>query len=94
MQVCFRVLRAIEANRLYVNTMPCCELQLGKRGLYPTLGARTTQTNQVKCLMWLCNMCDGEMDLLALAERSGLDIFELESAAKLLMDQGVFKLKA
>ena len=65
------IVDALEANETLATTVPHCEPQLGKRGLYPTLGSGRERQERVDDTMWLLNLCDGTRDLLAVAERAG-----------------------
>ena len=69
-------LEAIEINRSYRCTYPC-EPQMGRRGLYPTLGTRT-RSEAVKMRMDILCYCDGHHSLLDIAERLKVSIFEIK----------------
>ena len=56
-------------NATYLNTSPKGEPQLGKRGLYRPIGGGSFAEGP---LLWVLNLSDGEHDLVAIAERSGL----------------------
>jgi aminopeptidase-like protein len=72
--------RVLDCNVVFENLSPYGEPQLGRRGLYPTLGV-ADQSRHVEAVMWVLNMSDGTNDLLAIAERSRLPIAQLWSAA-------------
>jgi len=72
--------RLLEGNRAYVNTNPKCEPQLGKRGLYSSIGEKE------RALLWVLNLSDGGHDLLSIADRSGLPFASIQEAAFLLME--------
>ncbi len=82
------ICRTLEQNVTFRNLFPFGEPQLGRRGLYPTLGS-AGQSGQVAPMMWLLNLSDGLHDLLAIAERSGLPIGVLWQAARAAEDKGV-----
>jgi aminopeptidase-like protein len=82
------IISVIEANRTYRRTMPFGEPQLGRRGLYPTLGLDSIE-HDVKATMWVLNLSDGEHDLLAIAERSGYDIWLLDRMAQRCAEEGL-----
>jgi aminopeptidase-like protein len=71
LQMYVAIVDALEANETLATTVPHCEPQLGKRGLYPTLGSGRERQERVNDMMWLLNLCDGTRDLLAVAERAG-----------------------
>jgi len=81
------ICRVLEMNRRYLNLQPHGEPQLGKRGLYPSLGTQ----RRIEAMLWLLNYSDGEHDLLDIAERSGLDIGELHQAARECLDKGLIR---
>ena len=66
------IVKLIELNDYYINNQPYCEPQLGKRGLYPTLGSQKTHQLFVDALMWFLNYSDGKHDLIEIIEKSGL----------------------
>ena len=80
-------IQAAESNRTYIARFPC-EPQLGKRGLYPTLGGGKVSAS-VDVLLNVLSYCDGETDLLTLAEICGLSIFDVADAAKTLEEHGL-----
>jgi len=80
-------IQTAESNRTYIARFPC-EPQLGKRGLYPTLGGGKVSAS-VDVLLNVLSYCDGETDLLTLAEICGLSIFDVADAAKTLEEHGL-----
>ena len=80
-------IQTAESNRTYIARFPC-EPQLGKRGLYPTLGGGKVSAS-VDVLLNVLSYCDGETDLLTLAETCGLSIFDVADAAKTLEEHGL-----
>lgn len=79
-----QVFDLLERNRTYLNLQPKCEPQLGKRGLYATIGGRSdTKTHQL-ALLWVLNLSDGTHTLLDIAERSGIDFTLIADAAETL----------
>lgn len=79
----------LEANRTYVNLSPKCEPQLGKRGLYGSLGGRSHAAAGQMAMLWVLNLSDGSRSLLDVAERSGLPFAELDRAARALSSAGL-----
>ena len=61
----------LEGNRRYLNLNPKCEPQLGRRGLYRTIGGDDAGRSRELALLWVLNLSDGEHGLLDIAERSG-----------------------
>ena len=70
------IVKLIELNEFYINSMPYCEPQLGKRGLYPTLGSQKNQAKFVEALLWFLNYSDGSHDLIEIIDKSGLHYAE------------------
>jgi aminopeptidase-like protein len=82
----FRACQTLEMNRTYCNQFPFCEPQLGKRGLYKTLGAAPNVELEISAISWILNMSDGSHDLLSIAERSGIDLAHLHRCADILLE--------
>jgi aminopeptidase-like protein len=72
------ILDVLERDGIYINNIQKCEPQLGKRGLYSTIGI-----NEL-ALLWILNMSDGRNSLLDIAERSGMNFPLLSEAAEAL----------
>jgi aminopeptidase-like protein len=83
------VLNILENNRRYLNKLPKCEPQLGKRGLYQTVGGSRERGANQFAMLWVLNMSDGSNTLLDIAERSGLDFDLLREAAVALKEEGL-----
>jgi len=81
----------LEENRRYRNLNPCCEPQLGKRGLYRTIGGSDAGRQRELALLWVLNLSDGEHTLLDVAERSGTPFALLAEAAASLLDAGLLE---
>jgi aminopeptidase-like protein len=75
-----RILDVLEHDAAYVNLSPYGEPQLGKRGLYPSLGGKEA-TDAMMALLWTMACSDGETRLLDIAERAGLDFAAVARAA-------------
>jgi aminopeptidase-like protein len=82
-------LRLLDRNRTYQRTDPRGEPQLGKRGLYPTLGAGRDQGAEMSGLQWVLNLSDGDHDLLSITERSGLPFDIVADAAEKCHEAGL-----
>ncbi|GAA4539953.1 DUF4910 domain-containing protein [Amycolatopsis samaneae] len=81
----------LERNRRYVNLSPYGEPQLGRRGLYDSLGGRSDAKQAQLAMLWVLNLSDGEHSLLDIAERSGLSFDVVAVAARALHDAGLVK---
>jgi aminopeptidase-like protein len=82
---CLAILDLLENNRRYVSQNPYCEPQLGKRGLYGSIGGQAGKQVDQFALLWVLNMADGQHTLLDIAERSGLEFGVIKRAADLLL---------
>jgi aminopeptidase-like protein len=85
------VLFSIESDRVFENLSPYCEPQLGRRGLYQTLGGRTDSREAEIALLWVLNQSDGLHSLLDIAERAGLALRQVVESARILQDHGLLK---
>ena len=74
----------IEHDRRYRNLNPRCEPQLGRRGLYRTMGGSNVKELQM-AMLWVLNLSDGDSSLLDIAQRSGLSFDVVNEAARLLV---------
>jgi aminopeptidase-like protein len=82
-RLCLEVLDVLEGNDTYVNRSPKGEPQLGRRGLYRSVGGGSSEES---ALLWVLSLSDGEHDLLAIAERSGLAFAAVREAAGRLLE--------
>lgn len=85
-----RLLDVLDANRSCRNLSPRGEPQLGRRGLYGSLGGRAPGDFQ-QALLWVLNQADGSRDLLAIAARSGIPFPGIEAAATALETAGLLE---
>ena len=88
--LCERIVGVLEANRTYASCNPKCEPQLGRRGLYGMLGG-TARSDAELAMLWLLNLSDGRHDVLAVAERSGLDFQVVAETAERLVEHGLLR---
>ncbi len=85
-----RVLDVLENDGVFLNLKPKGEPQLGKRGLYPTVGARGAGA-ELLARLWVLNFSDGDHSLLDIAERAQLPFDTIREAAQLLREGGLLK---
>ncbi len=90
LRVCIAAAEALEGNRVYRNLSPCCEPQLGKRGLYRATGGAGIESS-IFAQLWVLNLSDGSHSLLDIAERSGLPFALIEESARLLCASGLLE---
>jgi aminopeptidase-like protein len=83
------IFEVLEGNRTYVNLSPMCEPQLGKRGLYGTVGGQSHAVAGQMAMLWVLNLSDGTRTLLETAERSKLPFTEVRRAAAALEKAGL-----
>ncbi|WUL20078.1 DUF4910 domain-containing protein [Amycolatopsis sp. NBC_00355] len=81
----------LDRNRRYVNLSPYGEPQLGKRGLYSSLGGRSDAKEAQMAMLWVLSLSDGDHSLLDIAERAGLPFDIVDVAARALHDAGLVK---
>jgi len=91
LETCWEAFGVLDRNRRYVNLSPFCEPQLGKRGLYGSLGGRSDTKQAQLAMLWVLNLSDGDHDLLDIAQRSGLPFAAVADAATALRDAGLLK---
>jgi aminopeptidase-like protein len=81
-----QVVEVLEGNASYVNRSPKGEPQLGRRGLYGSLGGGVEGRQRQLALLWVLNLSDGDHSLLDIADRAGLPFATIRQAADLLLD--------
>jgi aminopeptidase-like protein len=89
LEVCREVVAVLEGNRRYENLSPRGEPQLGRRGLYGSIGGRSDAEERQMAMLWVLNQSDGGRSLLDVAERSGLPLALLAEVAGLLEEAGL-----
>jgi aminopeptidase-like protein len=85
------VVDVLEHNQSYLNTNPKCEPQLGKRGLYGTMGGKQTTKADEMAMLWVLNLSDGDHSLLDIAERANLSFVMIKQAANSLLKSGLLE---
>jgi aminopeptidase-like protein len=83
--LCMSVVDVLEHNRRYRSLNPKCEPQLGRRGLYRTLGGQRNAGVDELAVLWVLNLSDGTHTLLDIAERSQLTFQAIRDAAEALL---------
>jgi aminopeptidase-like protein len=91
LEAVWEMFQVLDRDRRYVNLSPYGEPQLGKRGLYESLGGRSDTKQAQMAMLWVLNYSDGEHSLLDIAVRSGLPFAAVTAAADALHDAGLVK---
>lgn len=86
---CLSIISLLEANATYLSQNPKCEPQLGKRGLYRSIGGYADPRAQEMAMLWVLNLADGGHSLLDIAERAGLPFEVVRGAADALRNHGL-----
>jgi aminopeptidase-like protein len=82
-----QIIQILERERTLINLNPKCEPQLGKRGLYGSIGGAAGGRERETALLWVLNMSDGRNSLLDIAARSKLSFETIDQAAEDLSRQ-------
>jgi aminopeptidase-like protein len=85
------ILYVIENDAVYCNTVPKCEPQLGKRGLYVSVGGGKDIAVENKAMLWILNLADGKHSLLDIAERADLPFALILNTVRRLQRHGLLE---
>jgi aminopeptidase-like protein len=91
LETLWEAVTVLERDRRYVNLSPYGEPQLGRRGLYDSLGGRSDTKQAQMAMLWVLNLSDGDHSLLDVAQRSGLPFATVADAADALRGAGLVK---
>jgi aminopeptidase-like protein len=91
LSVYIQVIRVLEDNRQYLNLNPKCEVRLGKRGLYRTVGGELDQPLKEMAMLWVLNLSDGGYSLLDIAERAHLPFPVVHEVTEILLNNGLLR---
>jgi len=91
LQLYLSVLRILDNNARYVNLNPKCEPQLGKRGLYGTLGGHAHAGRFEMAMLWVLNLSDSNHSLLDISERAAIPFESVVQAARTLIEHGLLE---
>jgi aminopeptidase-like protein len=83
------IIDVIENDAIYINNIPRCEPQLGKRGLYHSTGGNKDDAAKNMAMLWVLNLSDGTHSLLDIAERADMPFAVICRAAQLLREHGL-----
>jgi aminopeptidase-like protein len=79
----------LERNHVYKNTV-LCEPQLGKRGLYGTIGGKTLAGHSIPLIFNVLAYSDGQRDLIGLAKVCDAPVTLCADVAEKLFSEGIF----
>ena len=82
------VVEVLEHDDLFRNLAPYGEPQLGKYGLYPSVGGRSA-SDAVMAMLWTLGYSDGTTSLLDIADLAGLPFSQVREAAGRLEPPGL-----
>ncbi|TFE33166.1 DUF4910 domain-containing protein [Frankia sp. B2] len=82
--ILLRTIDICERDRIWRNTTPYGEPQLGRRGLYRAIGATMNRQAIEMGLLWVLNLADGTRSLLDIADRADLPFDTVAAAADAL----------
>jgi len=86
-----RIIQTLETNLCFRNTKPYGEPQLGKYGLYPSMGVHPRFEDEVRYLLYLLCYGDGEHDLMAIADMLDRPVWALTEGIEKLMKAGLLE---
>ena len=88
-QLITAVIDVLENDRILVNLNPKCEPQLGRRGLYASIGGDRQAPARNMAMLWVLNLSDGKHGLLDIAERAAMPFAIIWAAADRLLHAGL-----
>jgi aminopeptidase-like protein len=86
-----KIVALIEGDVTYRSRNPKGEPQLGRRGLYATMGGQSAAPYNQMALLWVMNLADGHHSLLDIAERAGMEFTAIKAAADALSGVGLLE---
>ena len=84
LEILLQGMHLLENNTVPLSTNPCCEPQLGKRGLYRAIAGQKEGAQREMALLWVLNLSDGRHTLLDIAERAETPFDVIYAAAQAL----------
>jgi aminopeptidase-like protein len=88
---CLAVVGILENNGTYLNLAPHGEPQLGKRGLYDTVGGKQSVEQMRMAILWSLNLSDGQHSAFDIAERAGYPFEVIQEAVGRLVKAGLLE---
>lgn len=84
-----QIVQVLEMNGPWKCTVPYCEPQLGKRGLYPSSISPDAQREHLHDLLHFISYADGEHDLISVADKRNKSALEFEQHLDACRDKGL-----
>lgn len=81
----------LENDVVLTSTNPKCEPQLGRRGLYGSIGGDKDAPARNMAMLWVLNLADGKHSLLDIAERAKLPFALVRETAARLAAHGLLR---
>ena len=86
-----KIMYILENNRKFINLNPKCEPQLGKRGVYRSVGGQKVLKDENLAMFWILNMSDGKNSLLEISTKSGISFEIIENVSKKMVENNLLK---
>jgi aminopeptidase-like protein len=91
----YKAIELTGKNQKLTNKITCGEPFFTRHNLYPTTSAgnaiRHGLDKKQEAYVWIMSLCDGEKDLITIAENSGLEIATVIQASKDLLMSGLLR---
>ncbi len=87
------IVNLIESNNTYLNLFPYGEPQLGRRGLFRTLGAQRNRDEIEKAMWWALNYSDGNNDIIDISNLSLIQWQSVDEICTKLLKNNILKIK-
>ena len=81
--------------------IPYCEIQLGKRNLYPNINSYDSRKKssdsmiddreQLNIMQYILSYADGKNNIIDIANISGFDVFKIKKVLNICIQQGLIK---
>ncbi len=91
LELLVQVVFVLENNSNYINQNPKGEPQLGRRGLFKSIGGQRETKDFQMALLWVLNLSDGTHSLLDIAKKANLNFELIVDAAKALFEVDLLK---
>jgi len=87
------IVEALEANGIYYNLNPKCEPQLGRRGIYGSVGGGERGHGFEMALLWVLNLADGHASTLDIAEKAEMPFHTIAEATEILLKHRLLEMR-